>query len=349
MEQDTRNSLTREQDQSSTTEQRSNESSVNEVGGIAHAEPPGLLSDHGKTKDDVRAEVLYGLRTTSPELDVVAVSVSPPPPTNALHLHLQSPGELYAVEMPAGSDGRLDNTVQLPNGADAAHTSRPSYRVRFRSRVRIASGMHPHSHAHTRSQARRDSAGSVDSESSLCSSISAPLRYTPDDSETRASYSLVAALKNKRRRSRRSVTAALASGPAPIGARAKSDPGERTPLLLAPGSRLGARTRRLYGEPVPGEENDALNRRRARPPPGRQDVDVFGPWPWRLFNGYVCHLSFLISVSLHNSSFRRHLQVPPFLPSFRKCVIALTKLVGRLAMIILCTADLSSSGITEPK
>ena len=53
----------------------------------------------------------------------------------------------------------------------------------------------------------------------------------------------------------------------------------------APGSRLGARTRRLYGLPDDEASENARAQRRAQ---RLQEIkESFGPCPWRLFNGYV--------------------------------------------------------------
>lgn len=61
--------------------------------------------------------------------------------------------------------------------------------------------------------------------------------------------------------------------------------GERTRLLRAPGSKLGARTRRLYGDPDEDDEDEEeLRDRESR----RREKELrFGNWPWKLFNAYV--------------------------------------------------------------
>lgn len=253
---------------------------------------PSLLDED---KDDAQPDLLYDL--PFPEGDALALHVSvSPPPNNALHLHLPSTGDLHVLppSVVYDADG-LENTITLsPNPDSSNNRSLPARIVRFRSRVRIASGTFNHrarSHSHLPSH----SAESLDSESSPSSSISAPLRSTPDDSIPRPSYSF--AVPKRRRQRPLRPRAASASG---ASSKSGGDGSERTPLLRAPGSRLGARTRRLYGDP--DEDDEASSNQRVRI--SREEVNAFGSWPWRLFNGYVrlsfftlC-FSFILSASL---------------------------------------------------
>lgn len=283
-------------------EQSSHESSLRGIDEtLSNRTDDGPDRDRGKDIDESHPELLYGLPSEA-ETDFDLPRVAP---NNALHLHLPSQGEVHVVESSSGMrDGYIEHSVSRSPSRDPTQgPSKPSFHVRFRSRVRIASGMHHHHHSPYRTQPRRNSSGSIDSESSPCSSISAPLRYTPDDSDSRPSYPISALLKNKRQRPRpRRPLATTIVPPIPppritrIRSKNNTSSGERAPLLRAPAARrLGARARRLYGDidANPGEEVETLSSssslpgRGSRPSPVREDVDVFGPWPWRLFNGYV--------------------------------------------------------------
>ncbi|KAL5518521.1 hypothetical protein ACEPAH_203 [Sanghuangporus vaninii] len=285
-------------DQGSTAEQSSHGSSLRDVDDVLNDQThSGPDRNRGKDNDEIHSELRYDLPPeTESDINIMGIS-----PNNALHLHLPSEGEVHVVDPPSATmrDSYIEHSVSRSPSRDPTQDPppKPSFRVRFRSRVRIASGMHHHHHSPYSSQPRRNSTGSVDSESSPCSSISAPLRYTPDDSDSRATYPISALLKSRRQRPR--PRRPLATGIVPpisppritrTRPKNSTDSGERAPLLRAPASRLGARSRRIHGDLNPEEEEEtsssSLPGRGSCPSPVREDVDVFGPWPWRLFNGY---------------------------------------------------------------
>ncbi|KAI5120561.1 hypothetical protein M0805_000289, partial [Coniferiporia weirii] len=147
-------------------------------------------------------------------------------------------------------------------------------RVRFRSRVRIGSGL-------------RHSQPAYSGDSSASSSISAPLRYNREESDAEQVAPQVLSPDPYRRpsASRLKTVKWLKGTAAPARTSlSQNNASERTPLLRAPASRLGERTRRRYG--LADDEETRAARRRARAERKNVEEAVFGEWPWRLFNGY---------------------------------------------------------------
>lgn len=259
-------------------------------------------------EDEGNAELLYQLPSPEPGCDIV-VDIPPPGNGNALQLHVPySPNSngSKSPTVPNRSEDILEAIMPLDVPNPSVSNPRP-FRVRFRSRVRIGSGFR---HKRSASQPKPiggEQTGSPDSDTSPSSSISAPLRCTPDEHEPdgqlvgnrRNPYGSFALGPKRTRRasagmythpsmgSRRSRPIWLNDEDEGEGERA----GERTRLLRAPGSNLGARTRRLYGLTDEDDEDEDESRARERKRRAREMKEmhkvVFGEWPWRLFNGYV--------------------------------------------------------------
>ncbi|KAH8120712.1 hypothetical protein DFH11DRAFT_85737 [Phellopilus nigrolimitatus] len=249
--------------------------------------------------DPAPVHLLYDLPSASvEEISIVSsFSDSFPPPGNALHLHVSaatpaddmspssfSPSSYFPPPRTGTSTRRssLSDSLYLPEpGPSAPHVLATSptndggvptpFRVRFRSRVRIASGLR-----HSKQP------GQCSADSSPSSSISAPLRYNPEESDAEPVVSPQTAgpYPSARRKKPR-----LSNGGGPPSALMNgNNANERTPLIQAPGPRLGARKRRLYGL---ADDDDARRaRRRARLGQKQDEEAVFGKWPWRLLNGY---------------------------------------------------------------
>lgn len=207
------------------------------------------------------------------------------PPDNALHLHVPSDHvKDIVVPLPDGKEFERRGSITLAT-SDSVSCSRPgTFRVRFRSRVRIAS-------------ARRTShTASIDSSPS--SSISAPLRYTPDDVDYDNLQHYATYAYPHRPQFQRPSRASLRSNPPSVGPPSVNDisASEQTPLLRAPGSRLGVRTRKRYGLADEDDEDEetSTERQAARK---AQEEKAFGKWPYRLLNGYVS--AFLVSEELY--------------------------------------------------
>lgn len=222
------------------------------------------------------------------------------------------PSSLNPIHSPL-SQTNPENALSQTGGIVSTQTPP---RVHFRSRVRIASGRLSHYRSQSQSQAqsqslrttqmaghpplvvraRRESSSHhsdfESGDSSPSSSISAPLRSTPEPHERMRSHaSFLYPSSARKYRPKRNLRASNVSGSSndepgtipPLIPSRSSD--ERAPLLRAPGSRLGARTRRLYGLPDDEASENARAQRRAQ---RLQEIkESFGPWPWRLFNGYV--------------------------------------------------------------
>ncbi|KAI0638855.1 hypothetical protein C8Q77DRAFT_1043799 [Trametes polyzona] len=255
------------------------------------------------------ADHKLALEGTSPKPCIV--------PGNALHLidddpaapRSQTPPSVIIVgseedEEDENEDGHVGGGMDVTLGEEAGRPrtlSQPPVRptgprVRFRSRVRITSGVHRHRHSGTAGTGTPTPCSSASDSPS--SSISAPLRYQPDEHGTWGPLgkrlSAYAAGGGWQRRTHVStmqterVQTVPIIGPVPPG-RARGGKGaraygERTPLLR-PG-RQRSYTDEEEGSTTHTEEEEMGTEERALRAAAlrREEEAVFGKWPWRIFN-----------------------------------------------------------------
>lgn len=216
---------------------------------------------------------------------------------NALHLHLPSPpGQATTnIILPLSASKERRGSVTLVAPDPVPHSRPGTLRVRFRSRVRIGSGRHTSRTA------------SIDSSPS--SSISAPLRYAPDELENDIPQSYGAYTYQRKSASRRPSSSSIRNAstrvPTPSRHRHGGSVSEQTPLLRAPASRLGAQTRKRCGLDEDDDGREEIRARRMATRKAQEDT-VFGKWPYRLLNGYVSNLPFFRRIQDGNAYTTRY-------------------------------------------
>jgi len=180
-------------------------------------------------------------------------------------------------------------------------SSKPAAHVHFRSRVRIASGLHSgHNHhdrhrrhegaiprpEHSHQRSTTDDLTTSTTTSSPSSSISAPLRYQPDESNVLGPLGkrLNALAQSRRRRLAGIDDTQSVYGF--VGYNGSTwDMGEGTPFLRAAvgpgGATIPDYTRRRSSRYIRGRRDREVEA--VRDVKREEDI-IFGEWPWRVFN-----------------------------------------------------------------
>lgn len=196
-------------------------------------------------------------------------------------------------------DHEHENDPQSEQDQDRGR--RPIPRVRFRSRVRITSGLKKHRHSTGNPNSTSPSSSASGSPSS---SISAPLRWQADEN---ASWGPLGRRLNAYGGSNTTSSQRRASGgkqerERERGMAARSAkllrPDERTPLIRSgrpgvsytdhSGDEGGSDDAEVNEDEEPSSRAAALR---------REEEQVFGRWPWRLFNRHVSSLTLLLTMT----------------------------------------------------